>query len=762
MASTNIAVTGLPIAELNQLHWVRIVPKVSLARSSSSLALEDDSGPISTSVIDHQLWWPCLIFNEYADFQDFFEDELALSDNHDDDIIASTSKKNEDALEARKLILSRIFTIMLQRKPVMVARLLGRPIQDYMEILPFQEEDEEEDTPRSVQTLESHQATHYVPFTALPSQESLQQMEPGAFSVVVSNENGNSNDDDDATTIIDEKLYMNYMLALDMARTQRMSGIIAPNKTLQSDFRDIGRVELDKFLSPPSIQDLSGTALAITTTPSVANNHDGEMEENSEKDNSDCDDSESCDGNNEDQAAVYDDIAQKGLITVAASVAAAEAKGKETKDLQGMDADAAAGCDENNKDQAIVDDDIAQKDLIIVAATVATAEAKAKETKDLQDMDVDAAAGCDENNKDQAAVDNDIAQKGLVTAVAVEAKALETKDLQDTDGDAAAALPKENVAPEPSQEALTMNRTNAEPKCGPALSTASTPTHRTNDDAGDSGKKPRFEEEEYEEQNEHKSDDSATDESYLFSPSATVVTVSSEGSCTSPSSHEIDSNKDDEDDDEDPKICSDDTLDDVHRKLEFIGWTIDVYGDLYLTPKVGFDDVKSNPRGKGTDYFLTKEGFHLFLKEKYGWEKKRVATRSLITPKKLGITRKQKGVTVTPMSPDRPKRNRRKPGSNGGDDVESPKKKRKKLVFSTEDEEAFYAFQSLMKKLVSRLDWKYLQGVGLHPYEYVFPNCKSGKQGGTYLNDFFCEETEVIEFCLAKNYYARRHELNLV
>mmetsp|Transcript_58169 Transcript_58169/g.65111 ORF Transcript_58169/g.65111 Transcript_58169/m.65111 type:complete len:663 (+) Transcript_58169:162-2150(+) len=662
MASTNIAVTGLPIAELNQLHWVRIVPKVSLARSSSSLALEDDSGPISTSVIDHQLWWPCLIFNEYADFQDFFEDELALSDNHDDDIIASTSKKNEDALEARKLILSRIFTIMLQRKPVMVARLLGRPIQDYMEILPFQEEDEEEDTPRSVQTLESHQATHYVPFTALPSQESLQQMEPGAFSVVVSNENGNSNDDDDATTIIDEKLYMNYMLALDMARTQRMSGIIAPNKTLQSDFRDIGRVELDKFLSPPSIQDLSGTALAITTTPSVANNHDGEMEENSEKDNSDCDDSESCDGNNEDQAAV----------------------------------------------------------------------------------------------------DNDIAQKGLVTAVAVEAKALETKDLQDTDGDAAAALPKENVAPEPSQEALTMNRTNAEPKCGPALSTASTPTHRTNDDAGDSGKKPRFEEEEYEEQNEHKSDDSATDESYLFSPSATVVTVSSEGSCTSPSSHEIDSNKDDEDDDEDPKICSDDTLDDVHRKLEFIGWTIDVYGDLYLTPKVGFDDVKSNPRGKGTDYFLTKEGFHLFLKEKYGWEKKRVATRSLITPKKLGITRKQKGVTVTPMSPDRPKRNRRKPGSNGGDDVESPKKKRKKLVFSTEDEEAFYAFQSLMKKLVSRLDWKYLQGVGLHPYEYVFPNCKSGKQGGTYLNDFFCEETEVIEFCLAKNYYARRHELNLV
>merc|ERR1712238_270260 len=102
---------------------------------------------------------------------------------------------------------------------------------------------------------------------------------------------------------------------------------------------------------------------------------------------------------------------------------------------------------------------IAQKGLVIVAASVAADEAKAKETKNLQDMDVDAAAGCDENNEDQAAVDDDIVQKGLVTAAAVadEAKALEAKYLQDADVDAAAALPKENVAPEPSQEALTVS-----------------------------------------------------------------------------------------------------------------------------------------------------------------------------------------------------------------------------------------------------------------------------------------------------------------
>jgi len=203
-------------------------------------------------------------------------------------------------------------------------------------------------------------------------------------------------------------------------------------------------------------------------------------------------------------------------------------------------------------------------------------------------------------------------------------------------------------------------------------------------------------------------------------------------------------------------------LDVVHRKLELIGWNIDLYLDLYLSPKVGFDDIKNNPHGKGTDFFLTKEGFQTFLREKYGWGEKRAATKSMITPEKLGLSRKPKRATVTPTSPDRPRRNRRRTGSNGGDDVESPKRKKKKVVFKTEEEEYFYEFKPLISKLKHRLGWKYVLGTGLHSFIYVQPGCKSEGQGGTYLNDFFCEESEVIKYCMSMDYYANRQELGLV
>ena len=67
-------------------------------------------------------------------------------------------------------------------------------------------------------------------------------------------------------------------------------------------------------------------------------------------------------------------------------------------------------------------------------------------------------------------------------------------------------------------------------------------------------------------------------------------------------------------------ISYDDTLDDVHDKLELMGWTIDSYGQVYLMPKIGYHDLESNPYGRNKDYFLDEKSFHRYLRETYGWQ----------------------------------------------------------------------------------------------------------------------------------------------
>jgi hypothetical protein len=679
--------TDLPSAALDQLQWVRIVPKVSLTSSASSL-----------STIDHPLWWPCLLFNEYEDFQEFFEDELAIihDDDDDDDALAflsasnmSKKQQNEVALETRRLILSRIFANMLQRRPVMVARLLGRSIQDYMEIVNISEDQDEETIARIIQILESYQATDYIPFTALSSEERLRQMDPKAFAVAV------SNDDSTTTTTIDDDLYMNYMLALDMAATQRIGGMIAPNKTLRSDFRDIARAELAKL--SPSIKKLSDTSLAVVTTSVVTNI--------------------------------------------------------------------------NNNDEIIEEDP------------------KEEVSSDSDDSDND---NDDEENEDKVAVEDDTAAQKV--AAADKTKASETKVLQaeTTADDASATLPKEDFAAEHSPRPLSLSSgADTEPAAEftPAASAAAADC--SNDD--DSDRQERIEEEP-EEQNEHEdyAMDSGTQELIEEEPeeqsenenkndnenendtmksSSTVVSFSSEGSCTSPSSHGNEDRKahttpssksEDEEKDEDPTICPDDTPEEVQNKLELMGWTIDSYGDMYLSPKVGFDDIKSNPYGKGIDYFLDKISFRNFLKKTYGWQKKKKTTKSkaTITPKKLVLGGNKGSNTVTPLSSKRlPKRIRRM----SGDDVELPKNKKKRFSFESEEEEVFYKFKSLIVKLVKRLGWVYTHGIGLSgAYNYVLPDCKSERHGGEYLVDFFYEESEVIQYCVDNNYFKHRITLGLV
>lgn len=684
--------TDLPSAALDQLQWVRIVPKVSLTSSSAS----------SSSTVDHPLWWPCLLFNEYEDFQEFFEDELAIIHDVSDDGDAlaflaypsTTSKKqNEVALETRRLILSRIFANMLQRRPVMVARLLGRSIQDYIEIVNLSEDVDEETIARIIEMLESYQATDYMPFTALSSEERLRQMNPEAFAVAVSNDNDSK---DNTTTIIDDELYMNYMLALDLAATQRMGGMIAPNKTLRSDFRDIARAELAKL--SPSIKKLSDMSLAVETTSDVTNNNNNDeimKDDPKEEDSSysDSDDSNSDDEENEDKVAVEDDTAA-----------------------------------------------VAQK-------VAAVGEAKASESKS------------------------------------------ETEVLQETTvDDASATLPNEDfVAAENSPGALSLSSgtdTERAAACTPATASAAT-IDCSNDDGSD---RQERNEEEPQEQNESEDDtmdsgmqevieeepeEQNEEEDITMKSSSTLVTFTSEGSCTSPSSHVNEdeeahptpspsSKSEEEEKDEDPAIFPGDTPEEVQNKLELKGWTIDWYGNIYLSPKVGFDDIKSNPYGKGKDYFLDKTSFHKFLNETYGWQENKKTTKSkaTITPKKLSC-RGNKGSTITTVTPlsskQLPKRTRRM----SGDDVESPRNKRNRFSFNSEEEEVFYQFKPLISKLRKRLGWVYKMGSGLKAFSYVLPDCKSENKGGKYLKDFFYEESEVIQYCVDNNYFKHRITLGL-
>jgi len=67
-------------------------------------------------------------------------------------------------------------------------------------------------------------------------------------------------------------------------------------------------------------------------------------------------------------------------------------------------------------------------------------------------------------------------------------------------------------------------------------------------------------------------------------------------------------------------ISYDDTLDDVHDKLELMGWTIDPYGQIYMMPTIGYHDLESNPNGRNTEYFLDEKSFRRYLRDTYGWQ----------------------------------------------------------------------------------------------------------------------------------------------
>ena len=206
--------SSLPVALDGQLHWVKR-PIFAFFGTSRSYVISGDDCPPS-------LWWPSILFYDYDEFEDFFSDELKRSaDNNDGDS------------DIKKLILSRMFNNMRHKRTITIAVLLGRPLDEYVEIVEIPSPLHE-----NAVEVQAHEAALVMSFVMLPQEVYIPQIKPKAFTVTSNN-----------NVYIDEDLYMSYMLALDMAATKRNGGPKAPHDTLRSEFRDIGRREIQKVAS---------------------------------------------------------------------------------------------------------------------------------------------------------------------------------------------------------------------------------------------------------------------------------------------------------------------------------------------------------------------------------------------------------------------------------------------------------------------------------------------------------------------------------
>lgn len=225
-------------------------------------------------------------------------------------------------------------------------------------------------------------------------------------------------------------------------------------------------------------------------------------------------------------------------------------------------------------------------------------------------------------------------------------------------------------------------------------------------------------------------------------------------------------------DEENPNLNCNDTFSQVLNKMAYIGWNFDEGKGLYMSPRVGYDDIEKNPSGNGKDYFLSKESFEEYLLNHYGWkesqkhEKKTVVKTSadVFSPsRKFSATK-----TITPCSTrpkrkclTRPKRNcpirpKRKCRSICHGD-ESPKKKKYKFDFPEDEEKTlFYLFKNLIDKLKG-FGWKYTRASSnsAETWVYITPSGKSDKEGGVCGKDFFYKEDDLIEYCVKNKFYER-------
>jgi hypothetical protein len=137
-------------------------------------------------------WWPCLA---YTDFSSFLQ---AHGVHHDDDIPALFPHVCD------RWISSRIVENMLEGKKVSIAKLFGRPLQDFVEIVhPIklhrdnaqQQQQEQEHT---LESLDARQTLWHQQFNTLDQEEIFAQLDPEFWN--------------------DEDLYKSFMGAMDQVR----------------------------------------------------------------------------------------------------------------------------------------------------------------------------------------------------------------------------------------------------------------------------------------------------------------------------------------------------------------------------------------------------------------------------------------------------------------------------------------------------------------------------------------------------------------
>mmetsp|Transcript_12470 Transcript_12470/g.31399 ORF Transcript_12470/g.31399 Transcript_12470/m.31399 type:complete len:663 (+) Transcript_12470:95-2083(+) len=496
--------------------------------------------------------------------------------------------------------------------------------------------------------------------------------------------------------IVDDVLYMSYMFALDLAYTKRMGGPNAPRDTLGTDFQDMGRKKLGKL--PAEVKKLSEGSISL---------EECEVRWMEEQDEEDCDDEE-------DHSKSKPDAKAEKLAVPK------EVSGCETTQASKVDSPApTTDGDQPNSNKATnvkksSEKEIENKNAESLAASLMKApiespkaskrgrRPKAKETVDLP-APVDPPKRSTRGRR----------PKKTTVKLVEQANKLPEKAIKFPEE--ASKLPEKALSP-PIQKKKRRGRL-ARPK--KQVSLPQTPKMEAKSASPDAPL--------------------AADAPLFMTPSPTkesntIVSDTSSPSSTNPGSLGIKSN---------------DSFEEACEKLKDVGYSIDFTNKVYLCPGFGDEDMK-NPRLKNKKYFLRTQEFTRFLRNEFGWEGK-------VTPIPEPSNRKRsKTATVTPSSV-RPKRSRRSSEDSLSD---SPVKKEGQIKFKTEDEEEFYHFPNLIKKLNGEGGWRYKPSKTRN-WHYVLPGHPTEHQRGKHLEDFFYEEAEVVLYCVNNNYYERRRELGL-
>ncbi len=696
----------LPVAIEGQLQWI-LRPLSSLSTVSSA-----KDGEKSSSI-----WWPSILFNDYSSFEEFFPEEFDGS---------------EEESKTKRLISSRHFQNTINQRSVMVARLLGRPMSKFVELIQVDDDSEE---------IEEHQATQWVLFKKLPQEIFFSQMQPEAFSFTVESDSATNEE----SKIIDDELYMSFMYALDLAYTKRMGGPHSHFDAVGTQCREMGRKRLADL--PSNTKKLSEQGSISQKVKFAAK----EVEIGA------------------------DDVPKSHAPDVAEPVV--EEKAVEASKVDIPAASATVGQTESNE-SADAEKNIENK----------SKDAENKENKPLAATPKEAPIQSPKK-----------AKRGRPNATVTLPENVPTSPIRKKR--VHGTTPKKVASPQTPKMENQNVYTPADAMAGPLLMTP-LPTNGSivSDSSSPEATIAASTSPTTLESMTVKSDDSFEEVCEKLKDAGwTIDTDSKEYLCPDVSYDDMKKNPDWKNKKffvnnlgfckylrrtfgwkrsttskpqtyeevykkSRPKIKADDTFEEVCKKLKVAGWTIDTDSKEYLGPDVSRDDMKKNPDWKNKKFFKNNLGFCKYLRRTFGWKGSTVTQAKKETsrqPKKTTTpaSKRKRTNTVTPSS-NRPKRSRRSPAFVPVGVSGSPKMIDQLFKFNSEDEEEFYHFPTLIKKLTEKCGWKY-KSASIQTWQYILPDRPSEGMKGNHLEDFFYEEAEVVQYCMNNNYYERRHELGL-